>query len=137
MNKFNFLMFVDDDYATNYYHEHVVKKAEVCDKYKFYDKPGEALEYFETILENKELEVPDVIFLDINMPKIDGWMFLERYNSLSIPKTPIVIMLTTSLNPKDKQRAEESQLVHGFITKPLAKDHLMELGIEIAKSQQN
>lgn len=126
MSKFDFLMFIDDDFATNYYHEHIVKNSDVCERYKFYDRAADALEVLEDI-KNGQGALPDVIFLDINMPMIDGWMFLEKYAELNIPETPIIVMLSTSLNPKDQERANASSLIHGFSNKPLTKALLQEL----------
>jgi CheY-like chemotaxis protein len=68
--------------------------------------------------------VPDIIFLDINMPRMNGWDFLEAYEKLApaFRTTIVLIMLTTSLNPDDKERASKSPLIKGFKEKYLDEE---------------
>jgi len=65
---------------------------------------------------------PDLIFLDIRMPEIDGFQILEIIEKLNIPTN--VIMLTSSINPSDKRRCEQYSFVKGFEQKPLHPDIL-------------
>jgi CheY-like chemotaxis protein len=67
---------------------------------------------------------PDLIFLDINMPAMDGWEFLEEYKKLSINGRIIVVMLTTSLFPEDKIKADKMPEISGFEHKPLTAEKL-------------
>jgi len=66
-------------------------------------------------------ELPDVLFLDIFMPILDGWQFLERFAELSsvITKSPQIFILSSTLDVNDIERAEENPLVSGFIPKPV------------------
>ena len=129
MHKFKLLLFIDDDDATNFYHEHIIEQADVCEKYLMFQKAEEALEYLKNL--TKDDQMPDAIFLDINMPKVDGWMFLEEYEKLHLTKAPVIIMLTTSLRPSDEERAKQNQLVYKFLNKPLSEDHLHKLRNEL------
>lgn len=71
--------------------------------------------------------LPELILLDINMPVMDGWEFLEKFAELpSCEKIPVV-MLTSSINPDDIEKARAHQLVKGFLSKPLNQDKLDEV----------
>jgi CheY-like chemotaxis protein len=82
--------------------------------------PSEAISF----LTNGEASY-DLMLLDINMPQYSGWEFLEKYASLN--KTIPIVMLTTSLDPRDQNRALENSLLHGFYSKPLTKQMLIEI----------
>ena len=122
-------MFVDDDRLTNMFHKIVVKKADVTEKHIFFQSPIEALAHIETLQSTEEVTMPDIIFLDINMPEMTGWEFLDKYSTLDIKHSQIV-MLTTSLLPSDLQKAKDHPLVHSFLNKPLEKDNLQKLANE-------
>lgn len=127
MEKIKLLVFIDDDYATNFYHKVIVRDSGLVENYLFFATAKEALSYFKEQEKTGNLEKPDAIFLDINMPEINGWEFLDLYAESTHDKAPIYIMLTTSLNPNDKERAELNPLVRGLKNKPLTETHLEEL----------
>jgi len=127
MEKIKLLVFIDDDYATNFYHKIIVRDSGLVDNYLFFATAKEALTYFKEQQAAGNLEKPDAIFLDINMPGINGWEFLDLYAESQNDKSPIYIMLTTSLNPDDQEKAELNPLVRGLKNKPLTEAHLKEL----------
>lgn len=67
---------------------------------------------------------PDLLLLDINMPIMDGWQFLDAFERLTprLRDAVTVAMLSTSLNPEDRERAESRDSVHRYIRKPLTAD---------------
>lgn len=131
MEKIKLLVFVDDDYATNFYHKVIVRDSGLVEQFIFFSEPEKALAYFEDLNSQDNPIIPDAIFLDINMPKIDGWEFLERYAQIEVVKSPIIIMLSTSINPADEYKATSNPLVKGFKNKPLSEVHLKELQEEL------
>lgn len=136
MEKLRLLVFIDDDKATNYFHEIVVKDAGICTSYNFFSKPSLALEYFEQLQNDNNPVVPDGIFLDINMPEMDGWEFLDEYAKLNLEKSPVIVMLTTSLRPEDREKAAENQHVHSLVNKPLTSEALLELYNSVLKTTE-
>ena len=127
MKKFRSLVFIDDDHPTNVFHKIVVEKSNLCDSATFFTSPIEALQYFERLGRSVDPVFPDAIFLDINMPEIDGWQFIQRYQQMAIRESPVIIMLTTSVYTKDVEKAESIEIVHKLINKPLDPDHLKSL----------
>lgn len=111
---------IDDDYICRM----VVKKQIESSEYKTetheFDNGHPALEHLMINSANPEL-LPDVIFLDIFMPNMDGWQFLEQLepHAREMIKAPQIYVLSTSLDVADIERAEEHPLVTGFIPKPI------------------
>ncbi len=64
-------------------------------------------------------KMPDVIFLDINMPIWDGWDFLDEIIKLELQHLFEIYMVSSSTNPYDKEKAESYPMIKGFLTKPL------------------
>lgn len=73
--------------------------------------------------------LPDFIFLDINMPFVDGWMFLQDYARVkkSLRKQLIIYMTSSSIDPRDVDRAKRNADIQGYVIKPLTKEKFREL----------
>ncbi|RED95639.1 response regulator [Marinoscillum furvescens] len=123
--KLKSILLIDDDKATNFIHEILINKMECTEKIVVKNNGLEALEYLES-RESIGDPQPDLIFLDINMPKMNGWEFLEEYEKLENRQKGrvILMMLTTSPNPADMDRARDLKAVNGFKNKPLTKEML-------------
>ena len=79
-------------------------------------------------------ELPDYIFLDINMPYVDGWMFLEDYHNLKsdLKKTITIYMISSSIDPRDMSRAKENADIRDYVIKPVSKEKFIELLRDVA-----
>jgi len=90
---------------------------------------------------NEPDALPDVIFLDINMPMVDGWMFLEDYALMKdlLKKAIVIYMVSSSIDPRDVSRAHGNENVMDYILKPVSREKLAEImqkHAEFATSQR-
>jgi len=131
-HKLNCILLIDDDEPTNFLNRMTLEQADCAHCVQTIQTGQEALNYLMhkgKYQHANDHPHPDLIFLDINMPAMDGWEFLEKYRQLpSQQKASIVmIMLTTSLNPDDQQRAAAIPEIDGFEHKPLRVDRLKDM----------
>jgi CheY-like chemotaxis protein len=119
--KLDCIMLIDDDFATNLYHKLVIAESDCTVNIVVKDSGEEALEYLQQPF-NDENPKPNLIFLDINMPRMNGWEFLECYKDLPVGQQAdnVIVMLSTSSNPDDLQRATQSPYVKDYRSKPLS-----------------
>ncbi len=118
-------MLVDDSPDDNFFHEREIKKNNFENIVLAKNSGKEALQY----LKSKKEPHPDLIFLDINMPGMNGWEFLQEYNKLDkeLQSRVTIIMLTTSENSDDQEKAKKYTLVSDYITKPLTKEKMNDI----------
>jgi len=130
----NYVLLIDDDKVTNYYNQRIVNKYDKIKDVVAVTSGKKALEYLKNA-EKGLVEKPNLIFLDINMPAMNGWEFVQEYKKLNADFTKDIklVMLTTSNNPDDYQRSLQIDSIDGFINKPLSTDLLS----EIVKSHYN
>ena len=125
--KLKRVLLIDDDEATNFINKWMLKKADCADEVIAMDDASEALSYLKE-KERSENHPPELIFLDINMPGMNGWEFLEEYRELPHhKKAKALIMLTTSLNPDDYAKAKTFDEVNDYQNKPLSIEKIREI----------
>jgi CheY-like chemotaxis protein len=123
MKKLHKIMLIDDDAITNFLNELLIKEMEIADEMIIASNGQEALDVLAA--QNLEGFCPELILLDINMPVMNGFDFLEKFDKLDFEnkQSVIVIMLTTSLNPGDSKKAKQLN-VTDYLSKPLTKEGL-------------
>src|SRR5687767_1028183 len=99
--KLNCILVIDDDEPTNFFTRMIIEQCDCTDHIKVVESAQEALEYLTRSVSgnDEQYPCPDLILLDINMPAMNGWEFLEEYKKLSNEKKGkiMIVMLTTSL----------------------------------------
>ncbi len=130
----NVIMLIDDNDIDNFINERMLKGCLFADVAYVTTSTRSAVEFLKNMSLNPTIgseAFPSVIFLDINMPILDGFQFLEQLEKFDADfvKNLKVVMLTSSINPEDEMNARKSKLVHDFLHKPLTEDSLKKLSI--------
>ena len=124
IRKLNCILLIDDDEPTNYIHERIINEVDCTEKIVAVQSGRQALDYLKSKADGEHPQ-PDLIFLDINMPAMTGWEFLEKYRELD--KEQLIVMLTTSLHPDDEEKAKSIPEINRFTNKPLTHEMLQEV----------
>jgi len=126
MQKLTCTLLVDDDATTNFLNRKLLEKLAVTDTLLVAQNGQQALDLLAVHCQGASPTCPALILLDVNMPVLDGFGFLEAYHELPLlaqPESIIIVMLTTSLHPHDVRRAQELHAT-GFLDKPLTRDKI-------------
>ena len=128
MQKLTCALLVDDDQTTNFLNQLLLKRLGVTEKLLIAINGQEALDLLQIHCQDASDECPVLILLDVKMPVMDGFAFLEAYDKLQLPqkKAIIIVMLTTSLHPQDVERVKKLNIA-GFLNKPLTEAKINEI----------
>ena len=129
MKKLKEIMLIDDSRGTNSLNKRLLEEMGIVENISIALNGQLALDYLTTRNEKGDYPSPDIIFLDIRMPVMDGYQFLDKYHELAkeMQSNQIIVMLTTSINELDIKRATNYESVKGYQFKPLKKEHINEL----------
>ena len=121
------VLLIDDDRPTNVFHRIILQDINIANKIDAVQTVEEALEILRN--DNNNQVDPDIIFLDLNMPGLNGWDFINQYRQIKANRIMAskIFILTTSINPDDKIKAQQLEIVAGFRSKPLTKDMIWEI----------
>jgi CheY-like chemotaxis protein len=117
------VLIIDDDPIHQRIAQLMIQKQQLFDEIKSFTNATHAVSFLDENAENTEA-LPDVILLDLNMPIMDGWGFLEEYRTLlpKLAKAIKIFIVSSSVDEKDMLRSQTYSYVKGFISKPLSPD---------------
>jgi CheY-like chemotaxis protein len=121
---FNTCLLIDDNYIDNFVTRKILESGNFADNIIVIQSPHEAI----TALRDGTVK-PDVIFLDIRMPLMSGFEFLQEYETLELDNKELtkIFMLSSSLDPTDMNKSKSNKYVAQFLHKPLTHEALEEL----------
>jgi len=125
--KYKSVLLIDDSYVDNLINSKIIESLHFADEVKIINSPFEAISYLKEAAQTGEL--PDIIFLDIRMPAMNGFEFMNKLEPIKhlLPSNLKIYMLSSSLDPSDLRKVKENNLVTNFIGKPLTARALEEI----------
>ena len=127
---YKLVMLIDEDEIDNIINQKIIESNKFAETIQVYQTGTDALDYLSKNEKSPEC-LPDLIFLDINMPIMDGFQFLEEFEKLSAPILDKckIIMLSSSISPRDIDRAASNKYVRKYLNKPLNARYLNAISI--------
>ena len=122
MYKLKHILIIDDDQINSLFSQIILEDANACQAVSVCQSTIEALELLRSLAGSPDAHFPDLILLDINMPELDGFDFLEQYHHLGYSHTQqtLISMFSSSQDPEHMERIKNYSSVIGFIPKPLS-----------------
>lgn len=124
-SKVKIACIIDDDEIYTFTVKRIIARAEIAEQSIFFDNGASALDFFRANAQKGEI-LPELILLDINMPQLNGWQFLEEYVKLvpNLAKKTSIFIVSSSIDADDYARAKKYKEVSGFIAKPITVENL-------------
>jgi CheY-like chemotaxis protein len=125
----DYIVLIDDDAVTNMVNKKIIYLTFPSIRVTAYADAAIALGDIRQMMAKDTAQLPDLIFLDINMPHMDGWEFLDQFITLpeAVQQKTKIIMLTSSVDINDIAKSKTYKPVTDFLSKPLNKDNLRKL----------
>lgn len=128
MKKIKTLCLVDDDDIFQLITQRVIAQTNLVETIKIFSNGLDAMVFLKSVAQNAA-RLPEIILLDLNMPVMDGWEFLEEFTLLKprLEKTITIYVVSSSIAPSDIQRAEAISEVTDYIIKPITTEKLLDM----------
>jgi CheY-like chemotaxis protein len=123
----NLAYVVEDDRITAIITEVIVKKELHYQSVQTFSNGQLAFDHLKAVVQKGD-NIPDLILLDLNMPQMDGWEFLDAFGTLPLAQQEVcVFILTSSIQPEDVEKATHYKAVRGYFSKPLGKENVQRM----------
>ena len=131
MSKFYKVLLVEDDPITILICKRIIQFTGFSEEVIALNNGQEALHYLHQMLNQTVEKMPEIIFLDLNMPVMNGWEFLDQFMVLlpTIEKPPLIYILSSTIDEGDRLRGLSYDCVKDFISKPLTKEFLDKINL--------
>ena len=128
MKKPTHFIVVDDNRTNNLICEYAIRKFSAEAEIELFTEPEVALDKIKNEYRPDNVDDITVLFLDLNMPSMTGWDFLDAFNDLSeeVRNKFIIYILTSSVDERDKEKARTHPMVSGFYSKPLTLPNIIQ-----------
>lgn len=120
MHTYYSIILVDDDPINNLINKRLITKLDISDTVEEYLDAEKAIEHIKSLKKKDKV----LILLDINMPVMNGWDFLNFYTDKFNDRDDKIVMLSSSIEAQDRQRAFGYAVVDGFLEKPLTREKM-------------
>lgn len=130
MKRIKLTYLIDDDEIYIFTTKKLIEKVDFCEEVAVFENGKEAIDAIKFTIKNKN-ELPDVILLDLNMPIMDGWQFLDEFIRIKSKKNIKIYIVSSSIDPSDIARANTYNMVSNYIVKPISREKLQEITEEI------
>ena len=131
--KYRTVMLIDDNEIDNLINQKMIEAAAIAENIYTHTGAKSAIEFLKNMekMDVADKVLPDIIFLDIDMPLMDGFQFLDEFEKLApvTKKKSRIVMLTSSINPQDFSRSKKYPNVKLYLNKPLSHDTIVKLDV--------
>lgn len=130
MRKIDNICVIDDDKIYHFIVKKEIEISGVAEKIFFFENGEEAIQFFENLILNKDdANIPGLILLDINMPVMDGWEFIEKYVGLKplLNRKIVLFLVSSSVNAVDINRAKSISEISDYVIKPVSRENIHQM----------
>lgn len=133
MKKINHICLIDDDHIFVYGAKRLMREMDFYEDLSVYSNGQEALDQFQEMVESGT-DLPSLMFLDLNMPIMNGWEFLEAFLNIPgiEPKGVTIYIMSSSVDPRDLEKIQSHTSIKNYVLKPLTTEDLEKIALDFA-----